>query len=140
MSSLDPPGDNMPYDPLPAMTGTPSRTPLHMGNYHVEPFRLTNEPESQTPVSPPNATVVGSNTTESDPASGSAQRSHVYVVHHDGGRAPVTVYTDGADVVELPPTYVRQEDGQLQPARRAPNPLPRKPGNPAASRSTQASS
>lgn len=31
----------------------------------------------------------------------------VYVVHHDGGRAPVTVYTsDGTQVVELPPRYV----------------------------------
>ncbi|KAH9927531.1 uncharacterized protein BXZ73DRAFT_102661 [Epithele typhae] len=33
--------------------------------------------------------------------------SHVYVVHHDGGRAPpVTVFTsDGTEVVELPPHY-----------------------------------
>ncbi|KAF7798635.1 hypothetical protein EIP86_009858 [Pleurotus ostreatoroseus] len=32
--------------------------------------------------------------------------SHVYVVHHDGGRPPVTVYTaDGTEVVELPPRY-----------------------------------
>lgn len=35
----------------------------------------------------------------------SADRA-VYVVHHDGGRPPVTVYTsDGAEVVELPPEY-----------------------------------
>ncbi|KAG9118903.1 hypothetical protein FRC07_006341 [Ceratobasidium sp. 392] len=33
-------------------------------------------------------------------------RSQVYVVHHDGGRAPVTIMTsDGAEVVELPPGY-----------------------------------
>ncbi|KAJ3556315.1 hypothetical protein NM688_g2097 [Phlebia brevispora] len=32
--------------------------------------------------------------------------SHVYVVHHDAGRPPVTVYTaDGTEVVELPPRY-----------------------------------
>lgn len=32
--------------------------------------------------------------------------SHVYVVHHDGGGAPISVYTeDGAEVVELPPRY-----------------------------------
>ncbi|KAJ7770824.1 hypothetical protein DFH07DRAFT_805379 [Mycena maculata] len=31
---------------------------------------------------------------------------NVYVVHHDGGRAPVTVYhQDGTEVVELPPRY-----------------------------------
>lgn len=32
--------------------------------------------------------------------------SQVFVVHHDGGRAPVTVYTpQGTEVVELPPSY-----------------------------------
>lgn len=32
--------------------------------------------------------------------------SQVFVVHHDGGRAPVTVYTpEGTEVVELPPRY-----------------------------------
>ncbi len=31
---------------------------------------------------------------------------HVYVVHHDGGRAPVTVFTpQGTEVIELPPRY-----------------------------------
>ncbi|KAF8656382.1 hypothetical protein AX16_002568 [Volvariella volvacea WC 439] len=34
------------------------------------------------------------------------QQSQVYVIHHDGGRAPVTVYhSDGTEVVELPPRY-----------------------------------
>ncbi|KAL0950688.1 hypothetical protein HGRIS_007466 [Hohenbuehelia grisea] len=34
------------------------------------------------------------------------QPQSVYVVHHDGGKAPVTVYVqDGAEVVELPPRY-----------------------------------
>lgn len=34
------------------------------------------------------------------------QPSQVYVLHHDGGRAPVTVYTSGdAEIVELPPQY-----------------------------------
>lgn len=32
--------------------------------------------------------------------------SQVYVVHHDSGRSPVTVYAaDGTEVVELPPRY-----------------------------------
>jgi len=33
--------------------------------------------------------------------------SQVFVVHHDGGRAPVTVYAaNGTEVVELPPQYI----------------------------------
>lgn len=37
----------------------------------------------------------------------------VYVVHHDGGGAPVTVYTQGeTEVVELPPIYVEGSSGQ----------------------------
>lgn len=36
----------------------------------------------------------------------------VYVVHHDGGRAPVTVYhEDGTEVVELPPRYAGSSSG-----------------------------
>ncbi|KAJ7456628.1 hypothetical protein FB451DRAFT_1143328 [Mycena latifolia] len=32
---------------------------------------------------------------------------NIYVVHHDGGRAPVTVYhQEGTEVVELPPRYI----------------------------------
>lgn len=39
--------------------------------------------------------------------------SHVYVVHHDAGRAPVTVYhDDGTEVVELPPQYPQQGSRQ----------------------------
>ena len=33
--------------------------------------------------------------------------SQVFVVHHDGGRPPVTVYAaDGTEIVELPPRYI----------------------------------
>jgi hypothetical protein len=49
-----------------------------------------------------------SSTGSSEPVDSSGRRGtrNVYVVHHDGGRAPVTVYTDeGAEVVELPPRY-----------------------------------
>jgi hypothetical protein len=35
-----------------------------------------------------------------------ASGHQVYVVHHDAGRAPISVYTpEGANVVELPPSY-----------------------------------
>lgn len=49
---------------------------------------------------PPSSDLLSSRQSQ---AIGSQQ---VYVVHHDGGRAPVTVYTsEGAQVVELPPRY-----------------------------------
>lgn len=52
---------------------------------------------SSPPMSPSDGTVRAERDT----------RSQVYVVHHDGGRAPVTIMTsDGAEVVELPPGYV----------------------------------
>jgi hypothetical protein len=43
-------------------------------------------------------------------------RSHIYVVHHDGGGPPVTVYTEReADVVELPPIYAEESRTQQTP-------------------------
>lgn len=135
-SSLDPipftTGGTASYDPISSST-RPLTGPNHMGQYVVEPFALSNNIPLRSPPSPSHATP-SSNDSQTDPSSAAAQRSHVYVVHHDGGRAPVTVYTDGADVVELPPTYARQEDGTLQPTRRAANSLPRKAQNSSAAR------
>ncbi|KAJ7823798.1 hypothetical protein B0H14DRAFT_2825736 [Mycena olivaceomarginata] len=37
-------------------------------------------------------------------------RSRAYVLHHDAGRAPITVITDAAEIVELPPRYRRNSD------------------------------
>lgn len=49
--------------------------------------------------------------------SGRDTRSQVYVVHHDGGRAPVTIMTsDGAEVVELPPGYSSVPESSRQRA------------------------
>lgn len=82
--------------------------------YIVEPFAMPTAssdpsvpllPGSAPPTaSPPDATSAsGSDPQEQSAAS---RRQNVYVVHHDGGRAPVTVYTEeGAEVVELPPRY-----------------------------------
>jgi hypothetical protein len=54
-----------------------------------------------------------------DPGAGDSparDSRQIYVVHHDSGSAPVTVYTaDGTEVVELPPSY----DGQGRPLPRA---------------------
>jgi hypothetical protein len=100
---------------------SPVRAPTAVGTTHhaggsgleyvVEPFAMPSPPSDpgapllggSTPnVSPPDATSASG----SDPAEQRANRQNVYVVHHDGGRAPVTVYTaEGAEVVELPPRY-----------------------------------
>ncbi|KAH8086650.1 hypothetical protein BXZ70DRAFT_550688 [Cristinia sonorae] len=51
----------------------------------------------------------------------------VYVVHHDGGGAPISVYTEeGAEVVELPPHY--PHDGQGASSARSPLARNRRPG------------
>ena len=86
--------------------------------YVVEPFALPSPPSdpgapllpasSASATSPADATSAsGSDPAEPSITSGRrANRPNVYVVHHDGGRAPVTVYTEeGAEVVELPPRY-----------------------------------
>ncbi|KAI9512324.1 hypothetical protein F5148DRAFT_1164029 [Russula earlei] len=86
--------------------------------YIVEPFAMpSSSSDPSFPLlpghaarsagaSPPDATSASSND-PADPSNASgARRTNVYVVHHDGGRAPVTVYTEeGAEVVELPPRY-----------------------------------
>jgi len=125
--------------------------------YIVEPFSIPGSSSSDPsvpllpggatspPASPPDATSASGSTAPTDPSSGSGGgrggRTNVYVVHHDGGRAPVTVYTEeGAEVVELPPRYAdsggSSQDGRPQdgrsPAdrRRVAAPPPRKSRGP----------
>jgi hypothetical protein len=95
--------------------------------YIVEPFSM---PSTLPPSSPGGPLSPGGKTTSpttspvnappvpgpSNPADQSGgrpgRRPNVYVVHHDGGRAPVTVYTEeGAAVVELPPQYAAGSTG-----------------------------
>ena len=88
--------------------------------YIVEPFAMPpSMPPSSSSSDPSVPLLPGGMTSPTTPmppdalsASGlsepmdQARRQNVYVVHHDGGRAPVTVYTqEGAEVVELPPRY-----------------------------------
>jgi len=82
--------------------------------YIVEPFAMPSSASSDPNVpllpgsAPPTASLQDATSASgSDPQDQSAaRRQNVYVVHHDGGRAPVTVYTEeGAEVVELPPRY-----------------------------------
>ncbi|KAJ3575914.1 hypothetical protein NP233_g799 [Leucocoprinus birnbaumii] len=85
--------------------------------YQVEPFVLPSVAED--PQQPSSPTHYASNPSLSSPPSvpesGATSREpgrQVYVVHHDGGRAPVTVYThEGTQVVELPPGYPGGEPG-----------------------------
>jgi len=124
--------------------------------YIVEPFGMPSTLHSSSPSNPG---APGGNTTNpttspanappdgagsSDPADQSGRRPNVYVVHHDGGRAPVTVYTEeGAAVVELPPQYAAGSTGtpsesdpsQSDPSRevdrrREPGSTPRKKREP----------
>lgn len=91
--------------------------------YIVEPFAMPPATPASPPSGPSDPLLQGgvvtsptirsrtdavSSAGSSEPADSSGRRGgrNVYVVHHDGGRAPVTVYTDeGAEVVELPPRY-----------------------------------
>ena len=86
--------------------------------YLVEPFAMTPNTMPSFPSDPSVPLLPGGNPTsptsrvDAQSASGlsdqaeASRRTNVYVVHHDGGRAPVSVYTEeGADVVELPPRY-----------------------------------
>jgi hypothetical protein len=82
--------------------------------YIVEPFAMPSSSSDPSVPLLPGSTARsavtsqpdGASASGSDPADQSARRQNVYVVHHDGGRAPVTVYTEeGAEVVELPPRY-----------------------------------
>ncbi|KAF5375071.1 hypothetical protein D9758_000103 [Tetrapyrgos nigripes] len=91
-------------DPFPNTPSAASQLSGHTNTgYILEPFP---GPGERVPRSPTD--THGNGHGQEGSASG---RSNVYVVHHDGGRAPVTVYhADGTEVVELPPKYIG-EDG-----------------------------
>ncbi|KAK0198515.1 hypothetical protein F5146DRAFT_1019958 [Armillaria mellea] len=121
----------VPSTPLPlqldtAYTGTPLQLPpigQTGSNYQVEPFSMPGEdlrshrgatsPTSMNEHANNHApSVAHESIVPSQAGSGGSrtQSGQVYVVHHDGGRAPVTVYHEtGTEVVELPPRYA--EDG-----------------------------
>ena len=106
--------------------------------YIVEPFGVRSSSPSNPGVPLPSGGNMTSPTTSvpqgsSDPGDQSGRRPNVYVVHHDGGRAPVTVYTEeGAAVVELPPQYAAgstgspsESEGSPEVDRREPATTPR---------------
>jgi len=108
---------------------------LNPNQYLVEPF-LPEAANSTSPTQQTGPTSSYSNAQSEGSGSGT-QPAHVYVVHHDGGGPPVTVFTGGAGVTELPPSYIGRSQEQLpaggsggfNPADRRPRPgpTPRKP-------------
>ncbi|KAK7058102.1 hypothetical protein R3P38DRAFT_2844334 [Favolaschia claudopus] len=64
------------------------------------------------------------------PSSALPRRTTTYVLHHDAGRAPVTVITEAEEVVELPPRYRSETGGSVVEggagAREAAPPVPEK--------------
>jgi len=104
--SADNNNDDHPLPPLPqgftlsnALYRTFRRHPGNIVSPYRPPPRLSSrEMESgNTPSSP----------VESQPTSTTTSRLQTYVLHHDGGQAPVTVLTveNNSEVVELPPDY-----------------------------------
>jgi len=71
--------------------------------YQVEPF----EPRPTSNGGDTSPTLTSAPTESSVDRGGHRSRSQqVYVIHHDQGPAPVSIYTqDGTEVVELPPLY-----------------------------------
>jgi hypothetical protein len=117
------------YRPVPTSSGhyqdgTSGTSNTFIGlEYQIEPFRLPGEEPTTTdshraPTSPTTGPLSDPDSQSVSQTPQSTQQHQVYVVHHDGGRAPVTVYTPGgAEVVELPPTYAEgsrpRDDEQL---------------------------
>ena len=139
------------------LTESMSPNPMLVQQYQIEPFTMPSEDGrlSRHVERPPSVTTEVISTpgprSEPDSQAGSSSRAgqstggqhqQVYVVHHDGGRAPVTVYSpDGTEVVELPPGYpgraatqrrrsISREDVSELPydRRRHVGPTPRKGG------------
>jgi len=81
--------------------------------YQVEPFVLpsaigdvNSSSPTFAPTQPPSNPSLRSPSSVPDQGTQRSPGQQVYVVHHDGGGAPVTVFTqEGAQVVELPPEY-----------------------------------
>ena len=96
VSAASPESSSTPYDSM--STSQPMSTG-HTRSHSIAPSM--GSPTSAVPpgISPPR-------TIAEEP------RSQVYVVHHDAGRPPVTVYAaDGTEVVELPPRYTDSGTG-----------------------------
>ncbi|KAG8903516.1 hypothetical protein FRB99_003172 [Tulasnella sp. 403] len=82
-------------------------TGAQLTGYRVEPF------DPNAPQNSPLPPVIPSASESSNPRHSSQQ---IYVVHHDQGPAPVSIFTqDGTEVVELPPMYAGGSSAQSPP-------------------------
>ena len=87
---------NTPPSPTESNDERSTSLPIGSSQKHAPKLRVaTRDSRVESQFNPPAHT----------PEPETRDRSQVYVLHHDAGRAPVTVYTGGAEVVELPPTY-----------------------------------
>lgn len=105
----------------PSTTSSPSNT-LYDSSAHT---RNTSAPTTGSVDHPRSPTASASSPTSPAPfapaplippqrplSAENRSASQVFVVHHDGGRPPVTVYAaDGTEIVELPPRYVESNNG-----------------------------
>lgn len=81
------------------LSGDRSRSPT---SSIVSPTTSAGPSHAMSPLQPPHRALASENRSS----------SQVFVVHHDGGRPPVTVYTaDGTEIVELPPRYIESSSG-----------------------------
>jgi len=94
------------------LTGHQNLQHQSSGQYQVEPFIMPGEdgrlpsPHSVSDHGNIRSTSMTPDSVAPTTSSVPRQQSQIYVVHHDSGRAPVTVYHgDGTQVVELPPSY-----------------------------------
>ncbi|KAK0199696.1 hypothetical protein DFS33DRAFT_1388002 [Desarmillaria ectypa] len=114
-SSLDNFGHTASYRPAPT-SPVHHLSPLQNDSYQIEPFTMGGEVRNHELRTSPSTTEFGIASSTSSPPS-TRQAGQVYVVHHDGGRAPVTVYhEDGTQVVELPPRYADEADQSPSPS------------------------
>ncbi|SJL09039.1 uncharacterized protein ARMOST_12415 [Armillaria ostoyae] len=117
-SSLDNFGQIASYRPAPTTSPVHHHSPLQNDSYQVEPFTMGGEVRNHELRTSPSTTTEFGMTSSASPPPSSRQAGQVYVVHHDGGRAPITVYhEDGTQVVELPPRYADGSDPSPSDAR-----------------------
>ncbi|KAJ7693687.1 hypothetical protein B0H17DRAFT_1159447 [Mycena rosella] len=88
-------------------------------DYQIEPFSMPGEERLRH-------SSYGSEYDEQQQQVPSSTPGNIYVVHHDAGRAPVTVYhQEGTEVVELPPRYAHDSSA---PNSEGPREHPNSPG------------